>query len=66
MAGNGFLQNSYMYNEHFLYLFLIQGRSHYLRFLLSIRCSWLSNNPPPAIVNNTISFLLSMSAIFKK
>ena len=47
-------------------LFLIQGRTHWLHFLLSFICSWLSNKPPPTIMNNPISLLLSMSSIFKK
>ena len=65
MAANDFLQNGYMYNEHLLALFLTQRCTHCLPFLLSFICSWLSNKPPPAIINNLIS-LLSMSTIFKK
>ena len=45
-------------------LFLIQGSTHYLRFLLCFVYSGLSNKPAPAIIKNPISFLLSMSAIF--
>ena len=64
MAANDFLQNVYMNNEHLLSLFLTQGRTHCLRFLLSFICSWLSNKPPPEIINNLISLLLSVSSIF--
>ena len=55
----------YMNNEYLLSLFLIQGRTHCLCFLLSFVCSCLSNKPPPAIIINPI-LLLSMSAILKK
>ena len=42
--------------------FLIHGCTHCLRFFLSLICSWLSiNSPPPAIINNSTSLLLSMS-----
>ena len=37
----------------------------FLCFLFSLICSWLSNKLPPAVVNNLISLLLSMSVIFK-
>ena len=66
MAANGFLQNVYMHNEHVLSLFLIQGHTHCLCFLLSSICSWLSNKLPPAIINNPISLLLSTFPTFKK
>ena len=49
-----------------LSLFLIQGRTCSLCFLLSFICSWLSNKTNPVIINNPISLLLSMSTIFKK
>ena len=65
MAANVFLRNGYMHNKHLLSLFLIQGRTHCLRFLLPFICSWLSNKPPLVIINNPISLLLSMFAIFK-
>ena len=65
MAANVCLQNGYMHNKHLLSLFLIQGRTHYLRFLLPFIYSWLINKPPLVIINNFISLLLSMSAIFK-
>ena len=32
MAANVFSQNGYMYNKYLLFLFLIQGRTHCLRF----------------------------------
>ena len=66
MAANVFLQNGYIYNERLLSFFLTQGRNHCLNFLLSFIYSWLSNKTSPAITNNPISLLLSMSAIFKK
>ena len=49
-----------------LSLFLIQGRTHCFRFLLSFICSWLSNKPPQEIIDNPISLLLSHVPIFKK
>ena len=49
-----------------LSLFLIQGRAHCFRFLLSFICSWLSNKPRPTIVNNHIILLLSMASVFLK
>ena len=47
-----------------LSLFLIQGCTYCLRFLLCFIRSWLSNKLPPAITNKSISLLLSMSATF--
>ena len=56
----------YINNEHLLSRFLIQGHTHCLRFLLSFICPCLRKKTPPAIINNPISLLLSMSAILKK
>ena len=62
MTANVFSQNGYMYNEYLLFLFLIQGRTHCLRFsfLLHVLGS----------VTNSLQQLLTihqfvMSAIFK-
>ena len=39
--------------------------NHFLCLLFSLACSWLSNKVPTVINNNSISLLLSMSAILK-
>ena len=54
--------------EHYaplLSLILIRRRAHFLSFLISLIYSWLNNKLPLAIINNSISLLLSMSTIFK-
>ena len=74
MAANAFLQNRYIYHEHLLSLFLIQGRTHCLRFLLLYVLESVTNPLqqlvfcylcPPFLKNNR-DFYINLDFCFEK